>query len=81
MISTTILQPPTNGLLTIELLHASIAMETMDSINVMSLVIRNILHRTRVRLMKRGTVIQVVVAMVEDVSVVVSTIKAEAIMN
>ncbi len=53
----------------------------MDSIDVMSLVIRIALHRTRLSLKKRGTVLQVVVAMVEDVLVVVGTIKAKAIMN
>ncbi len=53
----------------------------MDSINVMSPVIRIVLHRTSLSLKKRGTVLQVVVAMVEDVLVVVGTIKAEAIMN
>ncbi len=53
----------------------------MDSIVMMSLVIRIVLHRTRLNLKKRGTVLQVVVAMVEDVLVVVGTLKAEAIMN
>ena len=53
----------------------------MDSIDVMSLMISIILHRTRLSLKKSGTVLQVVVAMVEDVLVVVGTIKVEAIMN
>ena len=53
----------------------------MDSIIVINLVIRIILLRTRLSLKKSGTVLQVVVAMVEDVLVVVGTIKAEAIMN
>ncbi len=53
----------------------------MDSIDVMSPVIRIILHRTRLSLKTKGTVLQVVVAMVEDVLVVVGTIKAKAIMN
>ncbi len=53
----------------------------MDSIDVMSPVIRIVLHRTRLSLKKRGTVLQVVVAMVEDVLVMVGTIKAKAIMN
>ncbi len=47
----------------------------------MSHVIRIVLHRIRLSLKKRGTMLQVVVAMVEDVLVVVGTIKAEAIMN
>jgi hypothetical protein len=81
MISTTILQPPTNGLSTVKLLHASIVVETMDSIVVMSLVIRIALHRTRLSLKKRETVLQGVVAMVEDVLVVVGIIRDEAIMN
>ncbi len=62
-------------------MHASIVVEIMDSINVMNHVIRIALHRTRLSLKKRGTTLQVVVAMVEDVLVVVGTIKAEAIMN
>ncbi len=53
----------------------------MDSIVVESLVIRIVLHRTRLSLKKRGTRLLVVFAMVEDVLVVVGTIKAEAIMT
>ncbi len=49
--------------------------------SIVSLVIRIILLRTRLSLKKKGTMLQVVVAMVEDVLVVVGTIKAEAIMN
>ncbi len=81
MISTTILQPPTNGLLTVESMHASIVAETMDSIIVESLVIRIVLHRTRLSLKKRGTMLQVEVALVEDVLVVVSIIRAKATMK
>ena len=55
--------------------------EIMDYIVVECFVIRIVLHRTRLSLKKRGTVLQVVVAMVEDVLVVVGTIKAEAIMK
>ncbi len=47
----------------------------MDSIIVLSLMIR-ILHRTRLSLNKRGTVLLVVVAMVEDVLVVVGIVRA-----
>ena len=53
----------------------------MDSIAVMSLVIRMALHRTRLSLKKKGTVLLVVVAMVEDVLVVVGIIRDKAIMN
>ncbi len=53
----------------------------MDSIVVKSLVIRIILYRTRLSLKKRGTILQVVVALVDDVLVVVGIIRAEAIMN
>ncbi len=53
----------------------------MDSIIVESLVNRIVLHRTRLSLKKRGTVLQEVVAMVEDVLVVVGIIRDEAIMN
>ncbi len=53
----------------------------MDSIDVMSPVIRIVLRETRLSLKKRGTVLLVVVAMVEDVLVVVGTIKAKAIMK
>ena len=53
----------------------------MALIVVTSLVIRIVLHRTRLSLRKRGIVLQVVVAMAEDVVVVVGIIKAEAIMN
>ncbi len=81
MISTTILQPPTNGLLTVELLHASIVVETMDSIVVESLVIRIVLNRTRLSLKKRGTFLQVVVAMVEEILMMVGIIRAKAIMK
>ncbi len=55
--------------------------ETIDAINLMSLVIRITLHRSRLSLKKRGIVLQVVVAMVEDVLVVVGIIRAEAIMR
>ena len=81
MISTTILQPPTNGLSTVKLLPASFVVETMDSIIVMSLVIRIALHRTRLSLKKTGTMLQEVVAMVEDVLMVVGIIRAKATMN
>ncbi len=53
----------------------------MDSIIVMSLVIRIILHRTRLSLKKTGTMLQVEVALVEDVRVVVGIIRAKAIMS
>ncbi len=53
----------------------------MDSIVVKSLVIRIILNRTRLSLTKRGTTLQVEVALVEDVLVVVSIIRDEAIMK
>ena len=53
----------------------------MDSINVMSPVIRIVLHRTRLSMKNNGIILQEVVAMVEDILVVVGTIKAEAIMN
>ncbi len=62
-------------------MHASIAVETMDSIIVESLVIRIVLHRTRLSLKKRGTMLQLVVAMVEDILVEVCLIRAKAIMN
>ncbi len=81
MISTTTLQHPTNRLLIVELLHASIVVETMDSIVVESLVIRIVLHRTRLSLKKRGSMFQVEVALVEDVLMVVGIIRAEAIMK
>ncbi len=79
MISTTILQSPTNGLLTVKWIHASIVVEIIDSIDVMSLVIRIVLHRTRLCLKKRETMPQVVVAIVEDILVVVKMIKAQEI--
>ncbi len=53
----------------------------MDSIDAMSPAIRIVLHRTRLSLKKRGIMLQVVVAMVEDVLVVVGIIKAKAIMK
>ncbi len=53
----------------------------MDSINVESLMIRMVLHRTRLSLKKKGTVLQEVVAMVEDVLVVVGIIRAKETMN
>ncbi len=53
----------------------------MDSIIVESFMIRIALHRTRLSLKKRGTVLQEVVAMVEDVLMMVSIIKAKATMN
>ncbi len=53
----------------------------MDSIDVMNHVIRIVLHRTRLSLKKRGTMLQVVVALVEDILMVVGTIKAKAMMN
>ncbi len=53
----------------------------MDSTVKPSLVTRIVFQRTRLSMEKRGIVLQVVVAMVEDVLMVVSTIKAEAIMN
>ncbi len=51
------------------------------TIIVMSIVIRIILHRTRLSLKKKGTMLQVVVAIVEDVLVVVGIIRAKAIMK
>ncbi len=62
-------------------MHASIVAETMDSIVVESLVIRISLHRIRLSLKKRGPTLQVVVALVEDVLVVVGIIRAEEIMK
>ncbi len=53
----------------------------MDSFAVMSLMIRIKLHRTRLSLKKKGTMLQEVVTMVEDVLVVVGIIRAEATMN
>ncbi len=79
MISTTILQPPTNVLLTVESMHASIVAETMDSIVVESLVIRIKLLRTRLSLKKRGTMLQVEVTLAEGVLLVVGIIRAKAI--
>ncbi len=55
--------------------------EIMDSIVVTSLMIRIVLRRTRLSLKKKGTMLQEVVAMVEDVLMVVSIIRAKAIMN
>ncbi len=81
MISTTTLQPPTNRLYIIMSVHASTVIEIIVSIIVMSLMIRIVLYRTRLSLKKRGTVLQVVVAMVEDILVVVSIIRAKAIIN
>ncbi len=51
----------------------------MGSIVVMILVIRITLHRTRLSLKKRGTMLQWEVAMVENVLVVVGIIKSQAI--
>ncbi len=62
-------------------MHALTVVEIMDSIDVMRLLIRIVLHRTRLSLKKRETVLQEVVAMVEDVLVVVSIIRAKAIMS
>ncbi len=65
--------------MTTESTHASIVVNSMDSIVVTSLVIRIVLHKTRLSLKKRGIIIQVEVAMVEDILVVVKIIKAKAI--
>ena len=81
MISTKILQRPTNGLLPVESIHASIVVETMDSIVVESLVIRIILNRTRLSLKKQGPTFQVEVALVEDVLVAGGAIRVKTIMN
>ncbi len=62
-------------------MHALIVVETMASIIVTSLMIRIVLHRTRLSLEKRGIVLHVMVAMVQDDLVVVSTITAEAILK
>ncbi len=62
-------------------MHASIVAEIMDLINVMSLMISIVLHRTRLSLKRRGTMLQWVVAMVEDVLVLVGIIRAKAIMK
>ena len=56
-------------------------MEITASIIVTSLVIRIVLHRTRLSLKKTGIIPQVVVAMVEDILVVVGIIRDEATMN
>ncbi len=53
----------------------------MDSIVVESLMIRIISHRTRLSLKKGGTMLQVVVTMVDDFLMVVSIIRADAIMK
>ncbi len=53
----------------------------MDSIIVMSLVIRIVLHRTRLSLKKSGTMPQVEVALVEDILIVVCIIRAKAIIK
>ncbi len=62
-------------------MHASIVVEIMDSIDVMSPVIRIVLHRTRLNLKKRGTILQVEVALVYDKLMVVSIIRDKATMN
>ncbi len=62
-------------------MHASIVVETMGSIVEESLVIRIALHRTRLSLKKQGTMLQVEVTLVEDVLMVVGTIKAKAIIK
>ncbi len=81
MISTTIFLHPTNGLFTNEAMLASIVVEPMASIVVASLVTRIVWHRTRLRLKKKGTVFQVVVALVQEILMVVNIIRAEAIMK
>ncbi len=53
----------------------------MDSIIVESLMIRIILHSTRLSLKKRGSKLQVEVVLVKDILVVVGTMRAKAIMN
>ncbi len=62
-------------------MYASIVVETMDSIVLKILVIRIVLNRTRISLKKQGTTLQVEVALVEDVLVVVSIIRANAFME
>ncbi len=53
----------------------------MDSITVMSLMIRIILHRTRLSLKTRGTMLLVVDAMVEGILLVIGTIRAKTVTN
>ncbi len=53
----------------------------MDSIDAMSLVIRIVLLRTRLSLKKKETMLQVVVAMVEDVLAVVGITRAKALIK
>ncbi len=82
MISTTTLQPPTNGLSTIKSMHALIfVVEIMASIFAISLMIRIVLLRTRLSLAKIGIILQDVVTMVEDVLMVVGIKKVKAIMS
>ncbi len=53
----------------------------MATIIVMSLVIRIVLYRTRPSFKKRGTMLQVEAALMEDVFVVVGIIRAKEILN
>ncbi len=53
----------------------------MVLIIVTSLMIIIVLHRTRLSLKKRGSMLQVEVALVEDILVVVSVIRVKAIMG
>ncbi len=62
-------------------MHASIVVETMDTIIVMILVTRIVLQRTQLSLKKEGTILQVAVSMVEDILIVVSIIRAMTVMN
>ncbi len=76
MISTTTLQPPTNGLSTVMLVHTSIVVEIMVLIIVRNPVTKPALHRTRLSFKRREIVNQVMVAVMEDILLVAAIIKA-----
>ncbi len=77
MISTKTIQPPTNGLLVIVLVHASIVAKIIVSIIVRNPMTKPALHRKRLSFTRKGIVNQVMVAAMEDILVVATIIKAD----
>ncbi len=81
MISTTTLQPPTNGLYIVNSLHVSTVVEIIESIIAEIQVTKPSLCRTELFFKRRGIIDQVMVLTVEGVFVVAKIINTMETMS
>ncbi len=76
LISTTTLQPPTNGLSIVMLVHDSIVVEIMVLMIVRNPMTKPVLCKTGLSFKRRGIIDQVMVAVMKDTVMVDTIIKA-----